>query len=247
MVSFTGTRSLFQPFTPYLEGIFLLSPKDHETLSLYPNMDAFALFPTSEDEHISSGSKIAETQHPDSLGGFTCTDYSNDSPPPITSEIKMVSDVPIIEASAAVDIPRRPQSASNPSTSSHRAHSESILSDNLNRHQLYHITSVGRHSAYIQNHLVPRMSSSSDCDKAAPINGFPDWVAHPDYLSCPTGQTTSDNMYVFACGGYGDVWKGTLWDGVGTRKVPISKLYSTTLSQMFCLGCNQGLSTTDRS
>jgi hypothetical protein len=54
-------------------------------------------------------------------------------------------------------------------------------------------------------------------------------------------------MYVFACGGYGDVWKGSLWDGVETRKVPISELYSMTLSQMFCLGCSQGPSTTERS
>ena len=67
--------------------------------------------------HISLDSRIAETQHADSSRGSTRTDYSNDSPQPIISEPKRASDLPIIDASAGVDVPRRSQTASNPSTS----------------------------------------------------------------------------------------------------------------------------------
>ena len=41
-----------------------------------------------------------------------------------------------------------------------------------------------------------------------------------------TGQITPDTMYVFACGGFGDIWKGSWWDGVDVHKVRIWKLQS---------------------
>jgi hypothetical protein len=99
---------------------------DHETLSLYPKMDSFPLFPISEHEHISSDYGIAQTQHLDSSGGSTRMDYSNDSPQSIASETKIAPDLSIIEASTCVDVPKRPQPTCNPSTSSCSSSSSSL-------------------------------------------------------------------------------------------------------------------------
>lgn len=125
-------------------------------------MDSFALFPTSEDEHISSDSVITETQHPDSSGGSTRTDYFKDAPQSITLETKMASDLPISDPCAVVaDVPRRPQTTSNTPTSSQPLHihsMSSILSDNLDRYP-YRQISADPVTVHIQNPHVSQIYS----------------------------------------------------------------------------------------